>query len=133
MTTAMIYAAALNGNESGKEGSDELFKEMRKNGFVAVFGHSDDCVEFRGAIDDETYIDHPAYLTSRGLLENECASDSCPHFKRQKKNATKIIPLWCEGEYCWSFETKIPHEKFYIKYDGEPWCEGIVFALSDVE
>lgn len=135
--TDILEAAAkkLDGGEYGKEGSPELFEDMKTAGLVAVFGASDDLMEFRGAIDDEVgaYDGGTAYLTPAGLLENDCANDRCPHFIRAQKEAAKIEALWCAGEtVSWTYETSIPHATFTINEDGEPYCVGIVFALADV-
>jgi len=66
-------AAQLDGSQYGQEGSRELFAAMKAAGLVAVFGASDDLVEFRGAIDDEVgaYGGTTIPLTSDGLLVNE--------------------------------------------------------------
>lgn len=47
------FADAMNGREYRNEGSDALFAQMKRDGIVAVFGASDDLMEFRGAIYDE--------------------------------------------------------------------------------
>jgi hypothetical protein len=128
-------AAKLDGNEYGKEGSKELFASMKDALLVAVFGASDDLMEFRGAINDEvgSYNGTTAYLTGDGLLQNDCENESCPHFEKLKEKAATIQSVWDENEFSWQYDTEIPHEKFIIKEDGENYCEGIVFALADVE
>jgi hypothetical protein len=131
---AQEAAEKLNGNQYRKEGSRELFAEMKAAGLVAVYGASDDLMELDGAIHDEVgcYDGGTAYLTPTGLLANDCDSDDCPHFKRAKKSATKILAKWDSGGFSWQYETTIPHVKFVIMEDDEPYCEGIVFALKDV-
>lgn len=132
--TPQEAADQLNGGEYGEEGSKELFKAMAHAGLVAVYGASDDNMEFSGAINDEVgcYGGGMAYLNSDGLLQNDCSADDCPYFVEIKKTATTIKAVWCIGEFSWTFETTIPHVKFIINEDGEPFCEGIVFALADV-
>jgi hypothetical protein len=127
-------AAALDGNEYGKEGSKELFAVMKAAGLVAVYGASDDLMEFEGAINDEVGCNNggTAYLTNGGLVENDCDNDDCPHFERLKKTAATIHAKWDDGGFSWRYETKIPHVKFVIKEGDENYCEGIVFALADV-
>ena len=126
-------AARLNGSEYGQEGSRAFFDEMAKVGLVAVFGASDDLAEFRGAIDDEidAYHGTTIYLTSAGLLVNECRDSNCPHFARLTKAAATIEAVWGEN-ICWRYETDIPHETFIVSEDGEPYCQGIVFELAAV-
>lgn len=127
-------ATNLNASKYGEEGSAKFFREMNDAGLVAVFGASDDLMEFRGAIDDEigAYNGTTAYLTSSGLLQNDCENDNCPHFKKLKKAAATIRAIWDSGGFSWRYETEIPHEKFVVNEDGEGYCEGIVFALADV-
>lgn len=132
--TVQEAAAKLDGGQYRKEGSPELFAAMKAAGLVAVFGASDDLVEFRGAVYDEAnaYEGGTAYFTPAGLLKNDCDDEDCPHFERAKKAATPVEALWAEGGFFWRYETMIPHAKFVIKEDDELYCEGIVFALKDV-
>lgn len=136
MLTKEEAAAALNGNEYAREGSDELFKMMRTDGLVAVFGASDDLMEFRGAILDEigVYSGGTAFMTGRGLFTPSCDSEDCPHEKLRREASTTIEALWDhpEANAAWSYKTEIPHVTFDIMEDGEVYCRGIVFALSDV-
>lgn len=128
-------ADRLNGNEYGNEGSSELFAEMKATGLVAVFGYSDDNMELRGAVDDEVgcWDGGKAYLTSAGLLENECDDDDCPYFAKAKQSAAIIEALWnVEEGFSWTYRTAIPHSTFVIREDDEAYCRGIVFALADV-
>lgn len=126
-------AKQLDGVQYGEEGSRELFAAMKAAGLVAVFGASDDLVEFRGAIDDEegAYKGATVYLTPAGLLKNDCENDDCPHFAKAQKQAATIEAKWDDGGYSWRYETTIPCARFVVKEDDEPYCEGIVFALAD--
>lgn len=132
--TPQEAAQQLDGSQYREEGSRELFASMKSDGLVAVFGASDDLMEFRGAIDDEigAWGGTTAYITSAGLLQNDCDNDDCPHFAKMKKQAAKIQALWSEGDYAWSYRTTIPCHRFTVKEDDEDYCQGIVFALSDV-
>ena len=128
-------AARLDGNEYRKEGSKELFKAMKDAGLVAVYGASDDLMEFEGAISDEVgaWNGGTAHLSRDGLIANECENDDCPHFKKALESAPATIEaVWDVGGFSWQYDTAIPHAKFVIKEDGEDYCEGIVFALADV-
>ncbi len=128
-------ATHLNGNQYRKEGSRELFMTMRESGLVAVYGASDDLMEFNGAIHDEVgaWDGGTAYLTNAGLLVNDCGNEDCPHFKKLKEAAATINAKWDSGGFSWQYETEIPHVKFVIKEDDDNYCEGIVFALADVQ
>lgn len=135
--TPALAAKVLDGCEYGDECSREFEAMLKANGLVAVFGASDDLMEFRGAIHDEVgcYDGGTAYLARDGLLHNDCDDDRCPHFHRAKKRAAFIEAVWGDdGDgFSWKYKTEIPHEKFTVKEDGENYCEGIVFALSDVK
>jgi hypothetical protein len=127
-------AAAINGNEYREEGSRALWASMKDAGLVAVFGASDDLMEFRGAIDEEigAYNGTTAYITRGGLFLNECEDDDCPYAKKAVKAATPIDAIWARDDISWQFDTAIPHESFDVMEDGEVFCRGIVFALADV-
>lgn len=129
-------AALLTGREYGQEITPAESIVAMANGLVIIYGASDDLMEFDGAISDELgcYEGDTAYLTNEGLLKNECENDECPHFEKAKAKAATIEALWCaEPGYSWTYKTDIPHETFEIVEDGEPYCRGIVFALSDVK
>lgn len=129
-------AAKLDGNQYTKEGSPELFAAMKAAGLVAVFGASDDNMEFRGAIDDEigAYGGTTAYVTPEGLLANECEEEECPYFLKVRQLTG--IPVIAETEidgFTFVIETQIPHSTFVIKEDDGDYCKGIVFLLADAK
>lgn len=132
MLTMKEAAAALDGNEYRREGSKELFAQMKVAGLVAVFGASDDLMEFRGAVDDEVG-DVDAYFTKAGLLTNECRDHNCPHFAKKKEAASHVAAIWCPDgiETSWLMRTELPNEAFTIREDGETYCIGLVFSLAD--
>lgn len=127
-------AAKLNGNQYRDEISDAIAREAKAQGLVVVFGASDDLMEFGGAIHDElgAYEGTTAYLTSSGLLQNDCDNDDCPHFEKLKQSAKTIEACWDKDGYSWIFKTDIPHSTFEIFEDDEKYCRGIVFALAEV-
>lgn len=134
--TAKELAEMLYGREYRNETTKEIEQIAKDNGFVVVFGSSDDLCEFRGAIDDEfgCYNGGTVYLYENGLLENECDYDNCPYFAEKKKTAKKIKIVWNdEGNTCWKYKTDIPHETFNVMEDGELYCIGIVFSISDLK
>lgn len=132
--TPKTAAAKINGNQYGKEVSTALAAELKSAGLVAVFGASDDLMEFRGAIYDEVgcYNGGTAHLTSDGLVTNNCDDEDCPYFAKLKEMCPTIEALWDEGGFSWRYKTAIPHATFVIKEDDDDYCEGIVFALADV-
>lgn len=132
--TKEAAATALNGCEYGEEGSKELFAAMKESGLVAVFGASDDLMEFRGAIYDEVgcYSGGTAYVTDAGLYTAQCEDENCPHEETRRGYATTIDAQWNSEGYSWTYVTAIPHVTFDIVEGADRYCRGIVFALSDV-
>lgn len=82
-----------------------------ENGLVVVFGVSDDLCEIRGAEDDEIDCFDGDEATIAGA---------------------KVKINWCKDGYSWTYDTDIPHECFDVYEDGEKYCRGIVFSISDV-
>ena len=111
--TLKEFAEKLNGTEYNGYSifSKEDIGIAKENGFVIVTGASDDLMEFEGAVED-------------GVEED--------------KTKNVINALWCEAEdengvvIPWAYETKIPHETFYVIDAGEVYCRGIVFKLEDI-
>lgn len=126
-------ATALDGCEYRDEGTPALFAKMKGAGLVAVFGYSADGTELRGAINDELGC-APFPVTRAGLLQSECEEgDDCPYFQKLAKGAATITPLSDpEGVYTHLYETEIPHARFLVVEEDEPFCKGIVFALADL-
>lgn len=134
MITRDEAAAKLDGNQYREEGSREFFKELKEAGLVAVFGASDDLMEFRGAIYDEigAYNGGTAYLTNEGLLQSKCEEgEDCPYFKQLLGKASTITAIWDRDGFSFQYETEIPHSTFVIMEDDDTYCKGIVFALAD--
>ena len=125
-------AKQLHGCEYQEEGSDELWRDMKRHGLVAVFGASDDLVEFRGAIYDEVgaYSRTIVRLTDKGLCTSECGEgEDCPYFKESLRGARTIKATYSP----WKYASDIPHATFDVMEDGELYCRGIVFRLADAK
>jgi hypothetical protein len=133
--TAQELAALLNGREYIHEVTDDECNAAFDAGLVIVFGASDDLAEFRGKIDDEVgcYDGGTIYLTSAGLLTNPCSDSRCPYFEKAKESAATIEAVFDEEGYTWIYKTDIPHATFDIMEEGEKYCRGMVFRLSDVK
>lgn len=151
MTTKLL-ADLLNG-KTDNEITKEIEKIAKENGLVIVYGASDYLMEFRGAIYNEgdCYGGGEFLFTKKGCLRNqeEC-EDAIQTLKENGYNidclniqSNKINALWCPdrinslgGDYknvSWAYETDIPHEKFNLMEDGEIYCIGIVFSISDLK
>ena len=127
--TIKEFAAILNNREyDNPQFIKEEIMVAKDNGFVIVYGASDDLMEFEGAIYDEAgcYDGGEVYFNKNGVTEEE--------------GENVIKALWCdstavdenENIIAWSYETDIPHETFMIYEYGEPYCQGIVFSIDDV-
>jgi hypothetical protein len=129
-------AAELNGNQYTKEVSKELRKLMKDAGLVAVYGASDNLMEFDGAIYDEigAYNGATAYVDENGLVQNECVEgDGCPNWRQTGRTIEAVwAPEGYPGNPSWVIKTGIiPCASFDIMEDDELYCKGIVFRLAD--
>lgn len=122
------FAARLNGQQYGAEISRDEERLAKDNGLVVVFGYSDDCMELRGAIDDELgCFDGGVFrLSQRGIWP---VSDGCT----EPLDGGWIKAVWCDSAVgaAWSYQTPVPHAEFNIYEGDEIFCIGIVFALAD--
>jgi len=132
-------ADKLNGCEYREEIDRAAEKAAKLNGLVVVFGASDDLVEFRGAINDECGDDEEIWLDSKGLLpdfaqlRDDHDEDGLRDYFKREPNVRKIEACWDTDGYSWVYQTDIPHKQFDVMEDGEHYCRGIVFLLSDLE
>lgn len=126
-------AALLNGREYTKEITRDEEAALKAAGLVAVFGASDDLMEFRGAWRDEfdCYAGGTAPVFAGGLVRNNCEDDNCPYFESVRANARTIDAIFGEEGFTWTYDTEIPHETFIIMEDGETYCRGVVFRAED--
>ncbi len=127
-------AAKLNGREYGNEISKSECADAKAAGLVIVFGYSDDNIEFRGAIEDESGCGEGTsiYLHREGILashDRECDCYFCGYTESVKKCA-EITTIWSDDEYSWKYQTDIPHASFDIREGDEKYCRGIVFELA---
>lgn len=126
------FAKSISRKEYGyPQFTREEIEIAKENGFVIVYGCSDDLMEFEGAMGDEGYCydGGNVYFDKNGVIDDNAVTsfDSC------------IKAIWCSREkdtdgqkITWTYETKIPHEIFMIYEGGEPYCRGIVFRIEDV-
>lgn len=126
------YAKMLNGREYGyPQFTEEEIQIAKDNGFVIVYGASDDLMEFDGSLYEEAgcYDGGKVYFDKTGA----CFDEDFP-------NSNCIEAVWCDKErkdekgnvIAWTYKTDIPHETFMIYEDGEPYCEAIVLSIADV-
>lgn len=142
--TAKSLAEQLNGCEYLQETTAHIEGMAKQNGLVIVFAYSDDNCEFKGAIDEEIpcWEGQKIHFNKDGSnFTNEHGESFLTCHKDTDEAETNIIEaVWCGKEkvfypngkyYSWTYKTDIPHEKFDVLGDGEPFCRGIVFSISD--
>lgn len=123
------FAKKLDGHEYGwPQFTKEEIAIAKENGFIIVYGASDDLMEVDGAIHDE------AGCFKGGTLKLDIADKKFVDRKTEEScDVISIKAYWCEAcnEYGrtipWAYTTDVPHEKFMIYEDGKPYCQGIVF------
>lgn len=128
-------ADRLDGREIGEEIAQFESKIAKERGLVVVYGASDDLAEFAGAIDDEfgCYNGGTIFLDKSGIFNIECENSDCPLLNRHLSQCKTINAVWGEEGYSWTYKTDIPHETFEILEDGEKYCRGIVFEMSELQ
>lgn len=126
------FAKSINGKERDyPQFTKGEIQTAKENGFVIVYGCSDDLMEFEGAICDESgcYDGGRVYIDKTGVLSVD----------EPTTGKSWIDEIWHDemgenGEIItWTYETEIPHETFMIYADGEPFCRGIVFKVEDLK
>lgn len=145
-TTTKIIAKALNGLEYPFRYPNDLNDLAKASGIVIAYGMSDDLLQFNGAIYDElgAWRGREVLVCADCVLPDfdniEHTESECQRYFSLKPHARKIKAVWCptkDGEEkpwaSWSIETQIPHETFDVMEDGELFCRGIVFYLTDIE
>lgn len=105
----------------------EELRIAQNNGFVIVYGASNDLMELEGAIYDEAdYYDGGVVRINKNGVS-------------LSKHDKYIEALWyknvdgTKSDIAWQYNTNIPHETFMIYEDDEKYCRGIVFRLEDVD
>lgn len=134
-------AALLNGFEYPAREIERHAATLKVAGLVAVFGQSDDLMEFRGSIYDEigAYDGTSVLIDSEGLIPTwdsleDASEDECAAYFRRKTGGVAVEAIWSpdDPDASWLIRTAIPHATFDILEDGDLYCRGIVFALADV-
>ena len=131
--TIKEFATQLNNRENTYPlFTNEEIETAKENGWVIVYGYSDDLMEFEGALREEgdCYEGGPVYFTKTRVIFEEL-----PNYD----HANYIMARWCKDKdesgntIAWTYETGIPHETFMVYEDGEPYCKGIVFSVNDLK
>ncbi len=148
--TAKELAQKLNGREYRveEEITEEESEQAKESGLVVIFGHSDDCVELRGAVFDElgAWNGVDFQIGPLGLVPHwnsdehgQSEESAAEYFRIKSAGYCNVEAIWCpkhnesdEKHYAsWAFKTDVPHETFDIMEEGEVFCRGIVLRLED--
>jgi hypothetical protein len=148
--TVEEWAKKLDGREYGEETTKAENKQMADEGIIAVFGASDDLLEFRGAFYEEAGAGEGAEVRlgktgegkitmfSKGQLNELDEMEGMETFKEAFNSIIERMSIisakWCPDnlETSWLIETEIPHKTFDVMEDGELYCRGIVFHVDNV-
>jgi hypothetical protein len=124
-------AKSINGKEYGyPQFTKEEIETAKENGFVIVYGASDDLMEFEGVIQHESccFEGGKVCFSRRG----------CQDSGEEKNYPNWINAVWNRNRdgngnmITWAYETEIPHEIFMVYKNGQPYCKGIVFGMDNV-
>ena len=129
---AMVLSNDANSDVRWFDLTEEQLAFAKEHDIVVVYGYSDDNVEFDGAIRDEVGCWEGGVIPVNADGPVDGCECECKHFRAAIENSKKIKAFWCRSEWCWEFETNIPHEEFEFWSDGEPFCKGIVFYKKDM-
>lgn len=136
--TIQEFAKQLDGLEYPVRVPSLISNEALQAGIVIVFGASDDLIEFEGAISDEAGVNNggSVMVSQTGLLTDfeqvdKNDKEALREYFANEGKGREIEALWGEGEYSWTYKTDIPHATFEVMEDGDKYCRGIVFKLSD--
>ncbi|MBE5801087.1 MAG: hypothetical protein E7319_02255 [Clostridiales bacterium] len=136
MTTKEV-AAMLTQRAYGSEVTREETKQFAEAGIVVVYGYSDDCVEFVGAVESEIGVwnerDIPLLNGEPFFVPcaDDCEDNHCVLLKETSKRLKHIYSKFSGNG--WEFDADFPHEKFCIFEDGDIFGEGLVYALADLK
>lgn len=135
--TAKEFAEKLSGREyEMPQFTKEELEEARENGFVIIYGASDDLMEIDGAICDEADVWNGGIVHIKCVFhENKLAGGGVIDGSNERSDILSVEAKWDEGRdedgniIAWTYETSVPHETFDIMEDGEIYCRGIVIKL----
>lgn len=116
---------------AGKGIDDALLQCAKLNGYIIMYGYSDDLVEVDGALHAEldAYAPIQVYVNKINVTTQPvCTSDGkCHTINAEYSAPTKTNPS------LWKFTTDIPHVTFDIMEGRELFCRGIIFDLNNLE
>lgn len=140
-------AESLDGSEGGLAPWNRC--KAKENNLLVLYGESDDLLEMDGVIydeigamnggeyalvlDGELYADGEVENTYHKAIGNEVFPISDEY--DNDSNPRLIRAEWRPYDrpmLSWRISSNIPCATFTLKYDGKPYCEGIVIDLDEI-
>lgn len=145
--TKELLAFQLDGHSIDRFFSPDLIDSAKANNLIFIYGASDDLLEVEGAIEDELDAYEGASFSLALSGELCIGADDAALYHMAPTNM--ILPLsgeldtnprliraeWCPSDQPglpWRISSNLPHAKFTIVEDDEPFCAGIVIDLDEV-
>lgn len=132
--TIKKFAAMLDGRQYLHEISPTETQMAKELEYVVVFGYSDDCMELRGAIDEEIGCWGGTTVSIYGneIIKKGEGCEKCKLFREHIKKLPCLKSI--ESNECfWEYEIDLPHECFDIYEGQEKYCRGIVFEIPRID
>ena len=134
--TMKELAERINGREYREEITKDDIADAKESGLVIVYGASDDCTEFEGAISDEAGAWGGATheVTTSGDIF--CVQEEHANLIKAGWTPPKIVmevtAEWSPTDPAasWLITANVPYESFDIMEDGELYCRGIVVDFA---
>ena len=128
--TAESLAKTLDGREYRSEITKEEEQLAKENGLVVVFGRSDDLMELCGAIDGEEGFGGSGGFT---FFINKDGIKTYGEVSGEKiQEPTFLTAYWNRSGYSWCYKINVPSSSFDILEEGQKYCRGIVFNISEL-
>lgn len=138
--TMETAAERFNGIEYPARELYDASRELAEAGLVIAVGESDDILSFYGAISDDAsagevttvLVDRDGIIPDYEQIKGEYNPEEMRAWlQRQKRKPKSVTAKWTGDVPAWEVESEIPHLKFTVMEDGEPFSQGIIFRLAD--
>lgn len=135
------WVKKLNGFEYPAYEIEGFQNEMEKDGVIAIYGMSDDLLEFSGVINDEfgAWNGFSGRLTKDlNVFDEKYKSEGeAPQDRIEELPFVRAVwsPEDSQGNIfaSWKIETDLPHGEFEIFEDGELFCVGVIVDTEDIK
>lgn len=137
--TAAALAKRLDGRQYRNETTEQDLADAKASGLVIVYGQSDDLCEMEGTFRDEEGCYGGGTLRFGedgfvGIPERDAeVLEAYGVLDKAMEGTATFDTVWFRDESspAWTYDVPFPHETFRIYEDGEVYCVGFVFSLSE--